>query len=84
MNVAKLSQFSNIKNTLNVKFAGMNCFVVNLNPKEAKMKKKATNRIYLTLTDEKLKELETFATERGLTLVSAARMVLYEELGRKQ
>ncbi len=48
------------------------------------MNKKATNRIYLTLTDEKLQELETFAEKKGLTLVSAARMLVYEGLEVKE
>ncbi len=48
------------------------------------MKNKATNRVYLTLTAEKLKELESFALKRGLTLVSAARMIVYTEIGRQE
>ncbi len=40
------------------------------------------NKIYLTLSDEKIKELETLAEKKGLKPVHVARMFVYEGLSQ--
>ena len=42
------------------------------------------NKIYLTLSNEKIEELESLAAEKGLKPVHVARMFVYEGLRRKE
>ena len=42
------------------------------------------NKVYLTLSDEKLEQLESFAAKKGLKSVHVVRMFVYEGLGRNE